>query len=222
MPIAGRATAVKVSGASTAMTGEATTGNYRGNPKAFQVTNAAKQILDPDAAVVVKDGGTPIAASGYTVNYLFGVVTLVSTPGGAVTIDASYIPTLTLAEARKVDWSRTCKLLEKTVFGNAEVRRTPGLVDCEGSLEGLAPVTDDLDAGVGGEQSLDSFFTAGTPKLIEVSFTGTTRKFRAWALLEQLDEASSFDELVTHPVKWKGISKTGAGRTDCANFGWGI
>ena len=57
-PRAGYATVLEVGGTSTAFTGEATT-NTTGNT--YQITNSAKRVLDPAAAVTVKDGGAPVA-----------------------------------------------------------------------------------------------------------------------------------------------------------------
>jgi len=71
-------------GASTEITGEAMT--QVGSTKTYYVTDRLHAWLDPNKAVVVKDGGSAIT-TGYVVDHAGAYVTLSATPSGAVTLD---------------------------------------------------------------------------------------------------------------------------------------
>jgi hypothetical protein len=74
---AGKLCAVKLSGSGLSMTAEATTGT--GNTS-YQITNTAKRVLDPTAAITVKDGGVTTVES-YTLDRLQGKIVFGSTVG---------------------------------------------------------------------------------------------------------------------------------------------
>jgi hypothetical protein len=206
--LAGNKTVLKVSGTSTVDAGEACSlKSGAGTTQIWQVTAATKRVLDPSHAIVVKDGGTPVGSTLFTLDYLFGRILFNGyTPAGAITIDDAYFPMLALAIARKVDWQRTKALLESTVMPSPGRTRICGLKDLAGTLEGITPETDDLDPGTGGEQSMQSFFDAGTPKLLEASFGGHATLFRAWILIPKIGHASSFEDLVTHAYDFTGTN----------------
>lgn len=204
---------VKVSGAPVVATGEATTSLGGGQ---YQVTNAAKRILDPSAAVVVKDAGTPVGATLWSVDRLFGVVTFSGyTPSGAVTVDASYVPVGAVGECTGVSISAKADLVDVSVLESQAHKRQAALVDVEGSLERLALPLDDLDGVTAGTQSLDGWMKAGTPRLLDVLFA-TGARFRAWVLFGGYDVQGEVAGVVTVSVKFSGAAQ-GAG----ASFGWG-
>lgn len=218
MALAGFATTVKASGIPVAATGEATTSL---GSNVFQVTATARRIIDPNAAVVVRDGGVPISAANVLIDYLFGKFTLSSPPGGAVTADFSFLPVNTIAEVRKASLKRSRNLLDRTTFDSGGVRqRLAGLKDLEGSLEGLAFVGDDLDPGDATE-SVDSFFESGVPRLLEIRPGGSGDFFRCWFLFEDQGQDVSFDGLREASLPFKGTALTGVGQTEGAASGWG-
>src|SRR5690606_14139279 len=91
--VAGYNVALKTSSTSTAMTDDATT--QIGSTKSYQITNTAKRVIDPDVAVVVEDGGTPVDADDIeSIDYTGGTVTFVGgyTVSGSVTMTANYLP----------------------------------------------------------------------------------------------------------------------------------
>jgi len=225
--LAGNKTVLKISGTSTVLTGEACSAfSGAGANQTYRITAASKRVLDTSVAVVVKDGGVVVDPTKWTINYLFGRIIFNGyTPGGAITLDGAYLPMLAMAVARKAEWSRTKELLDATVMPASSHTRICGLRDLTGSMEGVTPETDDLDSGTGGEQSLQSFFDASTPKLLEASFGGHATLFRAWVLIPKLGNASSFDDLVTHAYDFTG---TNGGPASPANqsaggalSGWG-
>lgn len=204
---------VKVSGTSTAMTGEATTSLGGGQ---YQVTNAAKRVIDPTAAITVKDGGSTVSSSLYSVDKLFGIVTFSGyTATGAVTIDSSYLPTAAVGECKGVTITVNADLADASVLESQAKKRATTLLDWSGKLDRLALPLDDLDSGTAGTQSLDSWMKAGTPRLLDVLFT-TGARFRGWFVVESYEVQSSVADLVTVSVNLSGAAQ-GAG----AAFSWG-
>jgi hypothetical protein len=213
MPSAAWLAQVKISGTAVVTTGEATTSLGGGQ---YQITNTAKRVLDPSVAVVVKDTGTPVSSTLWSIDKLFGVVTFSGyTPTGAVTVDASYLPTATIAECRALNIKTSADLADVSVLESQGKKKQATLIDFEGSLDRLAIPLDDLDAVTGGTQSVDSLMKSGTPKLLDVLFTAGAR-FRGWVLFSGYDVKSEVAGVVTVSVKFNGASQ-GAG----ASFGWG-
>lgn len=205
MAVAGYGTTVKVSGQANAVTNEATSSLGGG---VYQVTNTARRIWDPNVAITIKDGGVTVGAGFYSYDYLFGKVTFSGySPGGAITVDGSYLSMLPVAEVRSHSLSIERELLESTTYDATDGwrRRIAGLLDVSGEVECLAQPTADLDAGLGGDQSLRSFLLNGTPKLVEFGYGG--KLMRGWVLLESEKSASEFDGLVSFNVSFKAASQ---------------
>ena len=74
--LTGKKALVKVSGSPLTLTNEATTD--AGDHINYQITNAAKRVMDPTAAVTVKENGVATSAP-YTLNRLNGTVTFQDT-----------------------------------------------------------------------------------------------------------------------------------------------
>lgn len=211
---------LETNGAAVAATGLATT-NTTGN--SYQLNDATKRVLDPSTAIVVYDGVTPIAAANVTIDFLFGIVTLSAPPVGAVTVDASYHPMLTLAEVRSFDIDCQSNLLDKTFMHATDLhrKRISGLKDVSGSVTSLDTQTTDLDAGAGTVKPYD-IFAAGTPLLLSATYGATI--FRAWILLEGVKETSSFDDLVNATLTWKLSARSatsGAGTGEGVSYAFG-
>lgn len=196
---------VKVSGAAVAMTAEACS---LVSGTTYQVTNTAKRIIDPTAAITVKDAGVAIPAANVTVDALFGRFTLLSAPGGAVTVDASYLPTATIAETKGVELNVSADLGDATTFdsGGAKKKQTL-LLDITGNLMRLALPLDDLDPVTGGLQTIDSWMKAGTPRLVDVLFT-TGFRVRAWVLFKGYKVTGQLAGMVECTVDFEGAANT--------------
>lgn len=221
----GYSTTVKVSGTAVPVTGEACAfSSGAGASQVFQVTNSARRIWDPTVAVIVKDGVTVLTpGTQYTFDYLFGKIQFVAyTPVGAIAVDGSYLPTNAIAEARKLSFVQSRDLFDRTTFDSAGVRQRVALLQTvKGNLRGLALITDDLDAGVGGIQSLESFFTAGGAKLLEFRLGGVGNFFRAWVLFSGLMEDVPFDQVLEAGIDFEGTVFGVTGQNRGAAAGWG-
>lgn len=197
---------VKVSGTAVGMTAEAC-GLVSGTT--YQVTNAAKRILDPSVAITVNDAGVPIPAANVTIDALFGRFTLSAPPGGAVTVDASYLPTATVADTKGVELNVTVDMGDATTFDSGGAKKKqPLLLDVAGSLMRLVLPLDDLDPVTGGSQTIDGWMKAGTPRLLDVLFTSGFRT-RAWVLFKGYKVSGAVDGMVECTVDFEGAANNG-------------
>lgn len=118
MAIAGFNTRIQVGGTPTAFSAEATT-SLGGN--AYQMTDTAKQVFDPDTAVVIWDNGSPVADADIDdIDFMHGIVTFDSgySPAGAITFNSgSYIPLYDIADGVAYDISESAEMLDCTKFG---------------------------------------------------------------------------------------------------------
>ena len=206
MATAGFNASVLVSGTSTAMTDEATT--QVGATKGYYITSLTKRILDPAVAVVVEDATVVVAASNYSVDHLAGRVTFVAgyTVNGAVTVTASYLPTLEVGTARGFSFGTMRSMLDKTVFGDTATDRRAGLADCSGTLDRLDVGTDDLDGGAG-TVTLAGILAAGDYTLVKVvpDTSDTDTFFACWARLESDALSADVADLVTASLSYQGV-----------------
>jgi hypothetical protein len=205
MAYAGKSASVRIPGAATAFTAEATTKLVANT--VYQITNASRRVLDRTAAITVKKDGVAQAATLYTLNRLTGTVTFLADIGGAavVTMDGSYLPMSAAAEARSFNLSTRKNHGEDSAFGDTYVTRVATLLDCDGSL--------------GAWQSVDVFFRDalifGAPVVLEFSRDGTNVDVRAWGLLGAEQIAAAVDGLVEKTVPFSG-----AADSDGRSFAW--
>lgn len=135
---AGRKALVKVTGSPVALTNEATTAN--GGRTVYTITNSAKRILDPTAAVVVQtspDGVSWSTASAYSLNRLQGTVTFGSAQAVGTQIriqSGSYLPVATAAAAKGFTFSISATNPDTTAFGDTFQQRIQGMKSVSGSL----------------------------------------------------------------------------------------
>ena len=113
---AGYAAVVKKTGIATAMTGEAMS---LVSGKTYQVTSAAKRLIDWTRAYTVYDNASPVAAANIEeVNFLFGRVTFISgyTPAGSITLDGYYLPLAEVARANSFTLTQTADSIDKSDY----------------------------------------------------------------------------------------------------------
>jgi hypothetical protein len=213
MAIAGHTTTLKVSGTAVPVTGEATTALGGGK---YQVTSTARRIWSPAAAITVKDAGSPVSASLWSFDYLFGIITFSGyTPTGAVTVDGSYLPVAAIAEVFSFSFSAKADLLDTTSYdGGAARLKAAGLLDASGSFSARSLPTADVDPGASGTQSLHGFLLAGAPKLLEANFDGSI--LRAWVMLEGVEQTAEVAGLVEFTANFQLATQTAG-----ASFGFG-
>src|SRR5690349_9998801 len=96
---AGYLAKVHIGGTPTTLTSEAGS-TYSTSPFTYRVAAAAKRVLDPATAVVLRDDSGVVAANHIvSIDRLFGVAVLTSAPNGTLRFGGKYIPTAVLVGA---------------------------------------------------------------------------------------------------------------------------
>jgi len=221
---AGYQAKVYICGASTAITDEAC--SQVGSTKTYKITNADHRILDQSVAIVVKDGGTAVAAADLQeVRPLFGEVELAAsyTPSGVITVDGAFLPLCQVPGAFDVKLSRKNTLADATKYleGDAQKRRQVTLQEAQIDLKGHGTGFEDYDSDTDDVQSVDGLVSAGTPTLLHLDPSGEgTRAFRSWMVPESNDIGIPLADLCTYSTSWQSTQRSPNNYTR-AGFGWG-
>lgn len=188
---AGKEVTIKISGTATSMTAEATS---TADNQIYQITNAAKQVLDFDTPPTVLDDGVETEES-YTVNYLSGKITFatVDAERGPVTVTGYYLPMSTAAYANDAGHSRVAEILDISAFGDTHKNKMAGVKSASGSLNNLS-LTDTtyIDALAAGEPLVLEFVSASG---------GDPTRFRA--LLNSDEVKSAVNDLSAETIGWE-------------------
>lgn len=183
----------------------------------FQVTDDNKQVVVPTSTVTAADGG--VAAPVDTVDYLFGVVDLTSTPGGAVTLTGGNYYTMVSA-GTSTDFSlsfSTDVLDTTTIDAGAFRKKVSALIDLSGSMTLLEAPNQDYDPGAGTAKLADIMMD-GSPKVLEFRLGGT-EAVRAWVLIESYENGATVDGLVETSVSFVGADQIGTAAQTVATGG---
>ena len=146
--VAGYIAQLRVGGTPVAMTDEATT---LVSGKTYQITNAAKRIINYATAVTVKDGATDRTSQLQSIDYLNGTVTFLAsyTVTGAVTVTGQYVPTAVIAKSRSFQLTQTGAEIDTTSYdvalANSGLRTyDPGLKTVRFETRGIYDVAQAL------------------------------------------------------------------------------
>jgi hypothetical protein len=194
MPIAAHTCILKYGAGSYFATGSGTT-LITGTT--YRVTIAANRVIDPSVAVVVKDGGTPIATSGFTVDYLKGEVTLTSPPAGVVTMDFKNLSMQPALEAKEFSISLVRDELETTVFQDTVKTYILGLKGGGGTIGSLDVLSTNFLNLLGQTESIETVWDGDKRMVMEIALSPTTtRIFRAFVKVPSLDLSGARDGLI--------------------------
>lgn len=188
MERSGNQCVIKISGAATSMTAEATT--HTGNIS-YQINNTAKRVLDRDTPPTVLDGGVA-TTEDYSVNYLNGAVTFTTATPRTITITGKYLPMTTAAYAHVMSHSKVCDLLDYNRFGQTNKSRIPGLKSASGTLSQFN-VADTYYA---------TALAAGVPIVLEILSATGDLPDRYWALLESDELQAAIDGVQDEVITW--------------------
>jgi hypothetical protein len=197
---AGRKALVQVTGDPVVMANEPCTDS--GDHQIYQVTNAAKRVFDPTAAVTVKVGGA-VTGESYTLNRLTGRITFAAINAGraAVTVSTSYLPLSVAAGAKSYNYALVRTSVDDTDFDNANTNggfptRLPGVYDITGAL-GLR--WRDVD------QTMQTVLLAGGVVLIALfADRAQAASMLIWAVLSKRDLQMARDGAIEHNVDFQG------------------
>ena len=210
---------IETGGTSTLMTSEACS---LVSGTIYQITNAAKRVIDPAVSVSVFDGVTGLVDADVTIDYLFGKITLANAPGGAVTVTANYIPRWSVASPREFEINCVRTALDSTAMATATANRARmlGLKTARGSVGHIDRNDTDVDTS-GAVVSVNSMLAAGVAVLLSIAL-GDGFTFRGWVLLEAVKQGASIDDLITGSFNWSShnIAGLGDGASDNVNFGF--
>lgn len=184
------------------MSAEATT-SLGGN--AYQITNTARQCVNPDAAWHLLDSGTTTIAytSITTVAFEFGIFSLAAAPSGAVTVGTgAYLPLTTssedVAEGVQFSASHSRDLYDITVFGQSVRSRLAGLKDVEISLQVISSPS--------AYSALYAAYASGGLVCVEIDpdgASGSGAVLRAFTTLESVERSASVDGRVESTLMFK-------------------
>lgn len=207
-PFAGYTGSLKESGTAVPVTGEACSFVSGTDPtKIYQVTSTSRRIWDPTAAITVKDGGSTVAAANYVFDYLFGVVTFTAhSVSGSITVDGSYLPTVTVANVRKHSMKLSRAQLDRTDYDDADgwMHFVQGLASGSVDFELLNKISATLDSEDGG---LLTYLTNDRPKVLELGGGGSF--WRLWVKPENLQESGDVAGLVVGNMTWRQSANAG-------------
>jgi hypothetical protein len=191
------------SGTAVGTTGEACSFVSGTDPnKVYQVTNAAHHVWDPTVPVTVKDGGTPVAAANYSYDYLSGTITFIGhTVVGAITVDGSYLPVVTVATVRKSTLKLHRDDLDASNFDDATGWKSliNGIASGSVDVELLQQLSTTQDAEVGGQWL---FWKSDRPKVLILGDTAQSKKWRLWVKSTDLEQSTDVAGLVVGNISW--------------------
>lgn len=188
--VAGKDCIVKVSGAPTSFTSEATSTS---DNQSYQISNAVKQVLDRDTPPTVYDDAIE-TIEDYTVNYLNGTITFetVDALRGPITVTGKYLPMSVAAYAHTSSNSRACDLLDVTPFGVTHRKRIAGMLSASGTLSQF-DVTD---------TTYITALAAGDPVVLEQVTASGEEPDRFWALLESTELQAALENPQDEVISW--------------------
>ena len=195
--LTGKKALVKVSGAALTLTNEATTD--AGAHLVYQITAAAKRVLDPTAVVTVKEDAVPSVAA-YTLNRLNGTVTFAVARGAVVvvTVSGSYLPQSTAISC--TDWNLTLSGIAADVseYGDVFMQRLAISKDAIGSVKSWRDTVD---------RTWENALLAGAPVLIALYTLSTgIPDFLVWATLNKQQVQSALKSAQSQSIDWEGAA----------------
>lgn len=200
--VAGKKALVKVPGVAVTLTNEAC--GDTGDHQTYQITNAAKRVIDRATTLVVKVGGS-VTGESYTFNRLTGKITFatVNAGRGAVTVSGAYLPLNVAVGASDFRFTLAQPALEDTDFDGANT--TGGFSTCQSGIKTLSgsigrrlQVADTVlrDALITGDPIVIEFFVdrSGAHDMI------------CWALLTQDSVEQALNDIQGATIEFKGTA----------------
>lgn len=223
-PAAGFSGAVRIGGTPVSSSGEATTNIDGGAYKQYQVTEPTHRISWVPSGLTVKKNGTPVAASAYTYDPLFGVVSFASAllNTDVVTVDLYYVPTTAIAYGKEVSVKESADMLDVTSFDSGGAKdRIAGLKSATVTLNQVVPTSDEFTE----DTSLDVLFDGRALLLVEWQPDANQHAlFRMFALLDSVTSKAAVAAIVEGEAELQSATLRDAttGVSLALNsFGWG-
>lgn len=222
--ISGVSCNVYVSGVPVALSSEACSLE---SGKTYRVTDSAKRVLDPDTVPVIKDNGVVVAATSYTLDYLFGRVrrNTGSWTTPVIVFSGNYLPLHKVATAKDVSLDVSCDLLDVSRLGEAFRRRCAAGRDVSFSLSDWDNSMFAYDGVSAAVYFADMIRAAGTYEAEHVmEFVLGSYSFRARCLLSADNVTAGQNDAVNSKVEGKmsaGVTGTDLSFSDSTEGGFG-
>jgi len=202
MAIAGFRAALRRAQNSTAFVDEACS-QVSGN--IYQITDAAKRVLDPESTLAVEENGVA-STQVSSIDLLRGRITFSGAPSTPVTISGSYFPLdLTqsvtaevIPEVVSTSITSSRDLMDGTVYGSGIRSRIHGLRDCSIDFTFLSHSGASVATALFG-------LTPETECVLDLSLplASTSVRIRAYGLVESISPSASVDGRLEHNVSFK-------------------
>lgn len=180
MNLTGKDVVIKVSGQGVVAANLPTTTL---DNKTYQIADSLKQVIALNTPVTVKNNGVETEEK-YKLNRLNGTITFETVDDTReITIDCTYLPLVTVAEAHVASYTEATDLHEVPQFGDTHKRRISGLRYASGSLN----TWDILDT------TFTDALTSGKPVLIEYKHSEIGKTNRLFAYLESVEMSLAID-----------------------------
>lgn len=117
--VAGYVAKILQSGTSTAMASEACA---LVSGKTYKISAAAKQVIDFNSTITVKDGAADVTAQVLNIDYLFGMITFkpTYTVVDSITVTGNYLPMAVLARGNSFTLSQSTSEQDNTFYETAQ------------------------------------------------------------------------------------------------------
>lgn len=172
---------LSVGGTSTATTAEACA---LVSGKTYRITNTAKRVLDPGVARTWKDNAVAVSAANILgEDLLFGTVTFIPayTVTGPVTLDASYVPRVVVANVTSAKFDIKGEQADVTSLQGAAGAGVRQRITTELDLSASLSLADPLNAVIDGASgTYFSTITGRTTWLMELVLDAGVNALRAW------------------------------------------
>lgn len=198
---AGRLARIKVSGDPVALTDEPTTGI---SDTEYQITDAAKRVLPPEAAITVEvstdAGATFVAAGKHSLNRFTGTVLFdaAQAAGTLVQVSGTYLPVAQAASCKSYSVAFAGQAVDVSDFDSEWVSRIVVGQDVTGSL---------------GKWTTDSRYfedaiIAAETVLIELwtDRNAAAPDFMVWAILASDELSGAVDGAQETSIEWEGTT----------------
>jgi hypothetical protein len=184
---------VYASGTAATLTNEATTVVTANT--VFQITTAARRVIDPSYAVTTNGTGA------VTVNRLTGTLTFATTQTPPITISGKYLPISPVLYCKEFSMDSKPKLVEITPLNQNYQGMTRGLSDVSGTISNFY---DPLEvAGLSIPVYFNTEMLADATIAIKL-YVHATLSLIAWAVIDKEELKAAIDGVLEQTIDWSG------------------
>ncbi|MBC8587111.1 hypothetical protein [Paratissierella segnis] len=191
---AGNEVDVKISGDAVVATGLST---ITSDNQTYQIEDTLKQVIKENTPVTIYDNGV-VTSEKYTIDRLNGKIEFETIDATRIiTIDCTYLPLMTVAEAHTADFNDEVETLDATTFKCNYRKRIFGLQYAYGTLSHFN-ILDNL---------LRNALLKRNMVVLEIKFTEIDEPVRMYAMLEKNELKLAVDSIQDTTVSFISSGK---------------